>query len=240
MSPARQRATGHTGPARALEQFLNSQAPGLLGNVHGIFVDQDMDPDVGATTEDCAAMVPPITGATKPCVFVHGPLNQEAFQFNTNPAAATIGGQSREDWRVDTVQALVHEVQHVLYNTGISGTAVPAGVTSCSRADVNDELTELNAIMSEFPVAFRSVPAGAAATDPAVIRLAQWFDNKINNPLESIRGTLTTLRCKCDCGDADTFIKETFGFVTGSWSTAEKDAFNAELRKPAQGLNWPL
>jgi hypothetical protein len=240
MSPARQIAHGHTGPARALEHLLNSQAPGLLGNIHGIFIDQDMDPDVAASTQDCASMVPPITGATKPCVFVPGALNQQAFKFNTDPAAATIGGQPREDWRVATVQTLVHEVQHVLYDTSISGTAAPAGVTSCSRADVDSELSELNAIMSEFPTAFRSVPAGAAAADPARVRLAQWFDHSINNPGESIRGILTTIRCKCDCGDADKFVEETFNFVAGSWSVAERDAFNAELRNPARGLSWPL
>jgi hypothetical protein len=240
MSPARQRASGHTGPARALEQVLNSQAPGLLGDIHGIFVDQDMDPHVAASTQDCATMVPPITGATKPCVFVPGALNQQAFKFNTDPTATTIGGQSREDWRVGTVQTLVHEVQHVRYDTAISGAAVPVGVTSCSRVEVDGELSELNAIMSEFPTAFRSVPGGAAATDPAAVRLAQWFDSSVNNPGEGIKGILTTVRCKCNCGDADKFVKETFSFVAGSWSVAEKDAFNAELRKPARGLSWPL
>ena len=68
MSPARQVAHGHTGHARALEHLLESQAPGLLANIHGIFIDQDMDPEVAASTQDCADMIPPITGATKPCV----------------------------------------------------------------------------------------------------------------------------------------------------------------------------
>ena len=128
MSPARQIAHGHTGPARALERLLNSQAPGLLGNIHGFFIDQDMDPDVAASTQDCASMIPPITGATKPCVFVPGALNQQAFKFNTDPAAATIGGQPREDWLVETVQTLEHEIQHVLYDTSISGMAVPGAL----------------------------------------------------------------------------------------------------------------
>jgi hypothetical protein len=240
MSPARQRATGHTGPARALEHFISTQAPGLLASIHGIFIDQDMDPDVAASTQDCATMVPPITGATKPCVFVPAALNQQAFKFNTDPTATTIGGQSREDWRIGTVQTLVHEVQHVKYDTSISGTPVPAGVTSCSRADIDGELSELNAIMSEFPIAFRSVAAGAAVTDPAAVRLAHWFDTSVDNPGESIRGILTTIRCKCDCGDADKFVIETFNFVASSWSVAEKAAFNGELRKPGRGLNWPL
>jgi hypothetical protein len=241
MSPARQRVHGHTGHARALETFLNGQAPGLLGNIHGIFIDQDMDQGhVAASTQDCMSMIPPITGATKPCVFVPGALNQQAETFNTTPGASSIGGNSREGWRIDAVQTLEHEVQHVLYDKTESGTPVPPGVTSCTRSDIDGELSELNAIMSEFPTVFDAVPVGAPATEPAAIRLAESFNDKIGNTKEGIRGILTTCRCKCDCGDADKFVKETFDFVTSSWSAARKDAFNAELRKPARALSWPL
>jgi Domain of unknown function (DUF4157) len=240
MSPTRARAHGHTGHARALETFLHSQVPGLLGEIHGIFIDQDMDESVAAGTQDCASMVPPITGATKPCVFVHGSMNQEALKFNTDAAAATIGGGPREDWRIATVQTLVHEIQHVLYGTAFTGAAVPGGVTSCARADVEFELSELNAIMSEFPSVFDAVPVGAAATDPAAVRLKNWFTFKITNSGESIRGILTIIRCKCSCPDSDAFVQETFNFVTNAWTTAQKDAFNAELRRPAWGISWPL
>jgi hypothetical protein len=212
----------------------------LLGNIHGIFIDQDMDPDVAASTQDCASMVPPITGATKPCVFVPAHLNQEALTFNTNAAAATIGGRPREDWRINTAQTLVHEIQHVVYDIAFAGAAVPAGVGSCSRADVEFELSELNAIMSEFPSVFDAVPAGAAAADPAAVRLRDWFRLSITNPGESVRGILTTIRCKCSCSDSDAFVKETFNFVASGWTTAQKNAFNAELRRPVWGLSWPL
>ncbi len=240
MAPARQLATGHTGRARQLETFLNSQAPGLLANIHGIFIDQDMDPHVAASTQDCSSMVPPITGATKPCVFVPGAVNQQALRFNTDPLAATIGGQSREDWRIGTVQTLVHEIQHVQYDTAVSPRALPGGVTTCARADVDHELSELNAIISEFPSVFDAVPVGAAAGDPARVRLASWFTHSITNPGESIRGILTTIRCKCSCPDTDVFIKETFDFVTAAWPAARRDAFNVELRKSVWGLTWPL
>jgi hypothetical protein len=240
MSPSRQRAHGHTGHARQLERFLNSQAPGFLGNIHGIFIDQDMDPDVAASTQDCASMVPPITGATKPCVFVHGSMNQQALTFNTDVAAATIGGRPREDWRIDTVQTLIHEIQHVLYDIAFAGAAAPGGVTSCGRADIESELSELNAIMSEFPSVFDAVPVGAAAAHPAAVRLRTWFTLSITNPGESVRGILTTIRCKCSCPDSDAFVRETFNFVTSAWTTAQKDAFNAELRRPGWGISWPL
>jgi hypothetical protein len=240
MPAARQVATGHTGHARQLETFLNSQAPGLLAAIHGIFIDQDMDPKVAASTQDCASMVPPITGATKPCVFVPGHLNQEALTFNTNAAATTIGGQTREAWRVGTAQILVHEIQHVRYDTAISTTPPPAGVSSCTRADVDFELSELNAIMSEFPSVFDAVPAGAAAADPAAVRLSDWFNFAITSSGESIRGTLTSVRCKCSCPDANAFVTEAFNFVASSWTPAQRAAFNTELRRGVWGLSWPL
>jgi hypothetical protein len=240
MSPARQVATGHTGHARQLEILLNAEAPGLLPRIHGIFVDQDMDPSVGASTQDCDTMVPKILGATKECVFVPASLNQQAFKFNTNASATTIGGQPREDWRISTVQTLVHEIQHVKYDTSVSLSPVPPGVTSCTRASVDHELSELNAIMSEFPTVFNAVPVGAPSTDPAAVRLQSWFSSSITNPGESIRGTLTTIRCQCSCGDSDDFVREAFNFVSTSWTPAQKTAFNTELRRPVWSLAWPI
>lgn len=239
MSPARQVATGHTGRAAQLETFLNGQTPGLLANIHGIFIDQDMDPRVGASTQPCDSMVPPISGATKPCVFIPGHVNQEALTFNTKPAATTIGGRPREDWRIETLQTLTHEIQHVRYDNTLGSAANPAGVT-CPRSNVESELSELAAMLSEFPAVFDAVPAGAAATHPAQVRLNRWFTFKITNLSESIRGTLRKMDCECSCADTDRYVKETVAFVTGSWSTVQKDALNAELRKPVWGLRWPL
>jgi hypothetical protein len=237
---AAQRAGGHTGRARQLEIFLDSQAPGLRASVHGIFVDRDMDPDVAASVQSCSSMVPPIAGAAKPCVFVPAVLNQQAATFNASPGAATIGGQPREDWRIGTVQTLGHEIQHVRFDTTVSPRPAPAGVASCARADVDHELSELNAIISEFPVVFRAVPAGAAPGHPAALRLQSWFTHAITNPGESIRGILTVVRCKCSCADTDAFVKETVDFVTSSWTAPEKAAFHGELRKPVWALGWPV
>jgi hypothetical protein len=237
MSPRRQRASGHTGRARQLELFLEAQAPGLLANIHGIFIDQDLSRNTGALTMNCADMVPPITGATRPCVFVHGNLNQQALRFNTT-SAATIGGESREDWRISTLQILTHEVQHVVFDTAVRPN--PAGAAGCARADVEFELSELNAIISEFPIVFRAVPAAAAASDPTRRRLDGWFDSAITNPQEGIRGILKKLRCTCDCAQVDAWVIDTFNFVSSSWTPAERTAFNTELRSPVWGLGWPI
>src|SRR5262249_35614699 len=224
-------------PARQLERFLNGQAPGLLANIHGIFIDQDMSAGTGALTIDCSAMVPPITGAVNPCVFVHGVLNQQALAFNTS-AAPMIGGLPREDWRIETLQTLTHEIQHVIFDS--SGRPAPAAAVGCARAAVEVELSELSAVISEFPAVFRAVPAGAAAGDPALVRLDNWFNSAITNPSESFRGILKKLRCTGDCAQVDAWGVDTFNFVASSWSVPERAAFNAELKKPVWALSWPL
>jgi hypothetical protein len=236
MMSARAGAHGHGGRARQLELFLNAQSPGLLANIHGIFIDQDLSPRTRALTMDCASFVPPITGAVRPCVFVHGSFNQEALAFNTG-RAATIRGSPREEWRLSTLTLLTHEIQHVAFET--AARPAPAGVT-CTRATVEAELSELNARMSEFPILFRAIPSAAGPADPARRRLADWFTEAITNRRESIRGILTALRCKCSCPDVDAYVRDTFNFVSAAWTTAERDAFNHELRETRWGLTWPL
>lgn len=239
MSPARQRSTGHVGHARQLENFLNSQSPGLLSNVHGIFIDMDMSRGTAAMISSCSSMVPPITGAVKPCMFIQPHLNQQALAFNTT-SDARIGGRSREDWRVSTLQLLTHEIQHVFFDP--TAIAVPAGIVSptCTRANLESELTEINAQMMEFVIAFRAIPPGAGAAHPARRRLSNWFNTAITNPDESFSGAITAMGCNCECAEVNAFIVETFNFVSSTWTAAEKDAFNAEMRRPVWGLNWPL
>jgi hypothetical protein len=239
MSPARQVATGHTGRARQLELIFEAEQPGLLANVHGIFIDMDMSPNTGALVDLCANMVPPVPAAAgKKCVFVPPHLNRQALQFRQGKA--TVGGLPREDWRVQTVQTLVHEIQHVAFEAAGLGQAPGVAAADCNRTDVEFELSELAAIMSEFPIVFRAIPAGAPAADPSRARLANYFSHAISNPFESIDGALKTMRCKCDCGHVDAFVTQTFNFVSSSWSVTEKTTFNTELRNPAHGLNWPL
>ena len=239
MSPARQVASGHTGRARQLERILEAEFPGQLANVHGIFLDQDMSSGTAAFVDACANMVPPVPApAGKKCVFVPAALNQQALRFRQG--RATVGGRSRENWHVDTLQTLVHEIQHVSFDA--AGLGQPAGVAAaaCARADVEFELSELAAIMSEFPVAFRAIPAAAPAGHPARTRLTNWFNHAISNPGESIEGALTKMRCSCDCAEVDAFVKQTFAFVSASWTVPEKTAFNTVLRDPVRGLHWPL
>ncbi|MGZ3835404.1 MAG: eCIS core domain-containing protein [Mucilaginibacter sp.] len=249
MSAARSLSTGHGSRALPLETFLQAQDPGRLANVNGIFMDMDMSPGTGAFTQICAdwiaealpvGTVPPgMVGATKPCVFVHAQLNQEAFAFNTT-SAPTIGGMSREEWRVTTLATLTHETQHAIFDTSLHGTPAGIATPTCTRAHISQELTELSAGFSEFPVMFRAIPAGAPAADPSRIRLTNWFSEKILGRSEGIKGNLQKMGCACECAEVDAFVRDTFNFTATLWSAAEKTAFNTELSRPVWGIRWPI
>lgn len=239
MSSARQMASGHTGRARQLELILEAEFPGQLANVHGIFIDADMSSGTAAFVDVCSNMVPPIPApADKKCTFVPGELNRQALQFRQR--RPLVGGRAREDWRVETLQTLVHEIQHVSFEAAALGQPAGVAAAACARTDVEFELSELAAIMSEFPVAFRAIPAGAPVGHPARIRLTNWFNHAISSSGESIEGALIKMRCTCGCAEVDSFVKQTFTHVSASWTVPERLTFNTILRDPARGLHWPL
>lgn len=257
MTPARATATGHSGRARQLEHFLSAQAPGRLAIIQGIFIDADMSPGTAAFTQDCATWIgeslptgaptpPGMVGATKKCVFVPGHLNREALTFNTT-ASATIGGMSRERWRIDTLQTLIHETEHPRFEAATAGQPRPAGVTSatCTRNAVEFSLSEIAAVLSEFTTIARSAAAEASATGPRHAQLNAWFASSVHSGGENIEGNLLQMGCTCSCAEVRAFIRETFDNVTtnSGWTAAEKAAFNTRMRTelPAAGNpSWPL
>lgn len=257
MTPARATATSHAGRARQLEVFLAAETPGRLAHIQGIFIDQDLSSGTGAMTQDCADWVadslpvgsptpPGMAGATDPCVFVHGRLNQEAFAFNrtTDPI---VGGVPRNQWRVDTLQLLVHETEHPRFETATAGRAQPTGVTTptCTRANIESELSELAAVMSEFPTIFDAAAAESSPTGPFHTSLDTWFQQSVHSGGANIAAALLQMGCSCSCTEVDAFVVDTFNEVTsaGGWSAAQKTFFNAKMRTELAGPVrpiWPL
>ncbi|MFO0699073.1 MAG: DUF4157 domain-containing protein [Nitrospira sp.] len=257
MTPARAVSSGHSGRARQLERFLTSQDPTRLSNIQGIFIDSDMSPGTGALTQDCAAWIadslpagtptpPGMAGATKPCTFVHGNLNQEALIFNTR-ATPTIGGLSREQWRVDTLQILTHETEHPRFETATAAAPLPPGVTTatCSRANVLRELSEIAAGLSEFKPLFRAVSGEADPAGPLHTRMNEWFHEVAITGGESFHGALTKMGCSCDCTEIDAHVRATFTEVTTSngWTPMERLIFNLHMQSElpfGRRPSWPL
>jgi Domain of unknown function (DUF4157) len=252
MTPARAVATGHGGRALQLERFFESQAPGRLANLQGIFIDQDIASDFGATTISCATWIadslpsgspvpPGMAGATRLCTFVHDFLNQQALAFNTT-SAPTIGGVPRERWRAETLEMLIHESEHPRYEAATSANPAPAGVTSpdCTRGNIIQELSEIAAILSEFQTAIRAANSETNSTGPLHQSWNAWFNCKFKDCGENIKAALEQIGCHCSCPEVDAFVIETFNFESASWTVAERDAFHREIRKATYGIRWPL
>lgn len=257
MTTARAVGTGHAGRALQLERFLNAHDPSRLPFIQGIFIDADMSSFTGALTQNCAHWIADslptgtptpagMAGATKDCTFVHGRLNQEALAFNTT-SAQTIGGVSRERWRIDTLQTLVHETEHPRFEAATAASPLPPGVTSptCARANVLTELSELAAGLSEFPTISRAASAEANPAGPRHIQLTTWVRDVAHNADESFSGALTKMGCSCECAEVDAHSRAVFDEVTASngWSAGERTAFNTRMRAElpvGTRPSWPL
>ena len=85
--------------------------------------------------------------------------------------------------------------------------------------------------MSEFPIRYRFLKSSKMSKAQQAADLDWWFRHWIANPGENIAGSLKSLRCKCECADADAYVKRTVASVTAGWSQEEKDRFHAEMHE---------
>ena len=187
-----------------------------------------------------------MAGATRECTFVHGDLNREALAFNRT-SDTTIGRQPREEWRIGTLQLLIHETEHPRFETATTARAVPPGITSpsCTRSRVVVELSEIAAVMSEFPTIAQPVASEANPSGPMHRFMDDWFDRSVHSGGENISGALLQMGCSCECNEVDAFVTDTFNEVTvaGAWTAAQKDAFNQRMRielPVSTRPSWPL
>ena len=228
--------------ATFFERF--GRAQGIdLAPIHGVFVDLDIRREGGYawTCRSFRDFAEPFAGdPSARCVFIPQRRENEAQQFLEHPDLGTIGGRSREDWRVSMTALFTHEVQHVLFGRSTQPDN-PAGRCSLSTTvyrgggsdyDVRHYLSELSAILSEFPVQYR-------ARQPSSLEgMDWWFNSIVRRHGESINGILTNLRCVCDCDEVDEYIRQTVSFTASSWSELEQTYLNYALSQ--QRINWPI
>jgi hypothetical protein len=239
--------------ADAVVEFMKKEAPGVLPNSQPVFVDSNLGPSTAAAyNEQCTNIE-----ALGRCIFVASILESDANRFNTDPTATSFGTpqkpKNREDFRVYLIQTVTHELQHGTYETGLGKTGNPTAGGKCPRTAISDDLSELSAIISEFPAVFRSVPAnklgffdpsfpgsGTSSSDPDVARLDKWFNSNITSTDEGIRGILKQIECTCDCSEGDAYVKEVYYSVAMGWGTAMERLFNKVLSDKKWGMRWPI
>ena len=233
------KSDGHGARAVQAEKVLHDWDPTRLKLIKKIVVDKDIESGFGALTGDCSGFMPPIWGGGL-CTFIPDKLEQESAQFNTTQDPR-IGGHSRDIWRDLALEVLSHETEHARFDvTTISAPRKGA----CKFADIQDALSEIAAMMAEFPLRFQQVRENVALTpEQRKGFLGDWFDWRITDENQSFKSTLHSIYCACECNDAEAYLKKTIAFATASWSREEKTRFHGELQDAkwaAHDLRWPV
>ena len=114
---------------------------------------------------------------------------------------------------------VTHELEHVRFRKQFPKTAPRA--EACEFDDVSRELSELGAIMSEFPVCIIQAQANKSWHDRRV-ELDSWFKYKLTQPSKHgeraiTAGILKAIRCRCECPDVNAYLQRLVEFTTASW-----------------------
>jgi hypothetical protein len=228
-------ADGHARKATEFEKLFRPLAPDQFALADGVYVDKAISKGVGAYVKKCTAFLPRIEGDR--CIFIPDRREKQAARYNSGEKK--IGGEDRNEWFAGTLGTVTHELEHVRFRKQFPKTAPRP--EACDFDDISGELTELGAIMSEFPVFFRA-RANKSWHDRR-IEMDHWFKRKLTQPSrhgERITGILKAIRCRCECVDVNAYLQRLVEFTTTSWTEVEKNTFHEELRDPKWKLDWPI
>ncbi len=233
---------GHGTPATQAEKLLKGYEASRPPAGVKMLVDKDLEQDFGALTIRCANFVPPITGATD-CITIPEKIEKEATQFNTTNDQ-TIGGMDRGKWRERTLEILVHESEHTRFREAFRADKVLANPPTCADTNALSAMNELAAMLTEFRLRMERIRGTVTMTsEDRANEMNEWRDHRISGTDQSITVSLRTVRCVCQCDDANKLIKETIEFATSSWTQQEKNDLHREMRHPRWNdldLRWPF
>jgi hypothetical protein len=228
-------ANGHASRATEFEKLFRPLAPDQFALADGVFIDKAIPRRYAAYVQDCRAFKPKLPGDQ--CIFIPERLEKQSASYNSGEKK--IGGKEREEWLTDALGTVTHELEHVRFEQDFPETKPRR--QACDFDDISGELTELAAIISEFPVFFRS--HANKSWKERRVEMDQWFNHKITQPSrhgERIAGILKAIRCRCECRDVNAYLERLVEFTTASWTEVEKNTFHEELRDPKWKLDWPI
>ena len=131
------------------------------------------------------------------------------------------------------LRPLTHETTHerflrerIVYPTG----------KSCNAETLAKELSELSAVISDFPI------VNGLSEDFQNV----WYDHQLKDPTiktgESIAGAIHEIRCSCECEDSDRMIRTAFNIASASWTEDQILTFHAQMKRgkgKKYGIYWP-
>jgi hypothetical protein len=141
---------------------------------------------------------------------------------------------------------LVHESEHVRFREAYAANTLLNNVPACgNNLDALLAMNELAAMLTEFRLRMERIRGSVSLSSPddKAMELEEWRDHRIRGTSQSITVSLRTVRCVCQCDDANKMIKETVEFATSSWTQQEKNDLHREMRDPMWtdlDLRWPF
>lgn len=225
--PKAARAAGARREAVAVEKAIGSIAPRLIDGVKGVFVNPALAS--GGQIGDCSGWVAN-PAAEDRCVEVSNALELEATTYNTS-TAPTVGGRPRTQWEANLRRVLTHEMTHYAFEKSPTATGLDQ-VTEW-------ELDELNAILSEISIVVDNLSQAPKPEAERQADIQRALDSYITRPGESIRGTITKMRCLNPCNKVNTLIRGVYAPRSAAWSAAARTAFLAAVNDSKYNLQWP-
>jgi hypothetical protein len=235
-------ADGHGAVARETAKLLHDYdasrpAPGVK-----ILVDKDLPTRFRALTILCETFMPPVTGA-KDCITVPDTMEQQAAEFN-NTMHPQIGGEERGKWRERALEKLVHESEHTRFRAAFRKGEFPAIESGCVTDDTMSAMNELSAMLTEFALRMERIRTSVGLSpEDREKELDEWREHRILGTKQSITVSLRTVRCACNCDEANRMIREAVEFTTASWTQQQKNELHREMRDPRWSdldLRWPF
>jgi len=220
----------HTKRASQVEKLLFDYRPERRNLIEGIFIDKDIPDDWKAYRGDCATFVPKIEGG-KHCIFVPETREKEAEQFHKG-TDATIGGETRDEWRLFTLRVLMHETGHARYEEAKPGKPRPG---ACDFDDIRAELHEIAADMDDFGAMYNLLQRSAL---PGSQRDAKLKDTFKDRWIPRATDNWKKIRCVCECNDANEWVQKTAATMTSNWTAGLRARFHSELFKAIP--TWPV
>ena len=238
-SPEKAKAAGSARPAVNLKAFADKIDPALLSGIDQVVVNPAIGDSAGAQATNCKGAAPETTGPS--CIEAPDQLEREADKFN-HTKDAQIDGATRADWKTETLGTLTHEVAHTKF-----AKARPTGITSNVQSIPNYspdifwyELGEMNSVLSEYPIHYKSLTASSGApTKDQQDAVRLWIADAIGNGQEDLRGMIKKLKCISPCHEVNKAVRKVFASQSAGWTQPAKDLFIGEVSDPGKGVGWP-
>jgi hypothetical protein len=165
------------------------------------------------------------------CMEIPESLEDEAKIYNMT-ASPTIGKWTRAEWEAEVLEIFAHEIEHGRFDKE------PPEGTPEDDEEIMDELSELNSLLSEFPIGYRQIMNSSASTKEKQEKLHLFISARVENKYEGIRGAIYKMRCLISCEQVAEYVRVVFLKQSANWDAKMKTEILTELA--AQIRDWPV